>query len=370
MKKLKKSAIFLTLLIIFVALSGLQGVRAQDITDENIFADIAEEVDSGVVKIITQHEVPESRQHPFYNDPFFEHFFEDRAPRQEEPESRKREGYGSGFIVSEDGYVVTNEHVISEAEDIEVEIKGLDEPLEGEVVWSDYGYDLAVLKIDTDTELTPLPLGDSSSIRPGDWAIAIGNPFGFEHTVTTGVISALERPVDIPTEGGQVRTYRNLIQLDAAINPGNSGGPLLNIDGEVVGINTAVSSQGQGIGFAIPINEISDIVEELKSTGEIVRPWLGIVYREIEEEYLDHFDLSDTDGAIITEVVPDSPADEAGLQVYDVIKEIDKEPIKDLEDVREIINEKDVGDEILIRIVRNGSTDIITAEIGERPNRM
>lgn len=374
MKKFRKSLLIFTLLIFVTMLTaGLQEVKAQDITDENIFADIAEEVDSGVVKITTYHEVESRRQHPFFNDPFFEYFFEDQFedqnPREEEPETRRQEGYGSGFIVSEDGYIVTNEHVITSAEDIEVSIKGFEEPLTGEVIWADSSYDLAVLKVETDKELNPVNLGDSDKIRPGDWAIAIGNPFGFEHTVTTGVISALGRPIQIPTQNG-TRTYRNLIQLDAAINPGNSGGPLLNIDGEVIGINTAVSQQGQGIGFAIPINEIKDVVEELKATGEVVQPWLGIVYGPLDQEAEKYFDLEDQKGVLIHEVMDDSPAAEADLQPYDVIREVNEQEIEDMEDVRDIIDDTEVGEQIPIRIIREGSSQIVFVEIGKKPSQL
>jgi S1-C subfamily serine protease len=213
-------------------------------------------------------------------------------------------------------------------------------------------------------------LGNSDIIRPGDWAIAIGNPFGFEHTVTTGVISALGRPIQIPTSGGQLRTYKNLIQTDAAINPGNSGGPLLNLNGEVIGINTAVSTQGQGIGFAIPINEVKNVVDDLKTKGEIIRPWLGVSVGKISPEIQEYFNLDSNKGAIILDVYPDSPADKAGLKTYDIIKEIDQAEIENPNDVVNKINEKGINERILIRVLRDGETELLFARIGRKPNKL
>lgn len=337
------------------------------ITEGNFFADIAAKVDSGVVKIttITKRENSDI-QNPLYEDPFFRYFFGDQLP--DIPENI--EGYGSGFVVTKKGFIVTNEHVIHNADEIKVKFNNLDKAVPAEVIWSDYNLDLAIIKVDENENLKPISLGDSKNIRPGDWAIAIGNPFGFEHTVTTGVISALGRPIKIPTSEGQLRTYKNLIQTDAAINPGNSGGPLLNMEGEVIGINTAVSSQGQGIGFAIPVNEVKGIVEDLKTKGEIVQPWLGISVGQISTEVQEYFNLEDDKGAIILDVFPDSPADRAGLKTYDIIKEIDQKEIENPDDVVEIISEKEIDKRILIKVIRDGETEILFARIGKKPNKM
>ena len=348
-----------------------QELQSQSVYQTNYFADIAEKVDNGVVKVTTTVKTSGSQQMPeMFNDPYFKFFFGDRfqAPEQQ---PRERKGLGSGFIVSEDGYIVTNQHVIEDADEIEVAINGIEDPVPAEVAWSDFSLDLAVLKVDPakiDQELSPLKMGDSSKIRPGDWAIAIGNPLGFEHTVTVGVISALGRPIQIPTDDRQVRTYQNLIQLDAAINPGNSGGPLLNNQGEVIGINTAVSRAGQGIGFAIPVNEIKDIVTELQNTGEVSRPWLGIAFSEITKEVQEYFSLDNQDGVVIIEVYKDSPAEKAGLKAYDIIKEIDQKPVKSTSDVSELIKDKEVGDKIMFKVIRNGQSKIILGRIGEKPN--
>jgi S1-C subfamily serine protease len=311
---------------------------------------------------------------PFFNDPYFKYFFGDQLPSpnenspQNQPPTRK--GYGSGFIVSKDGYIVTNQHVVNNAKNVEVTINGLDKPVPAKIVWSDFSLDLAVLKVDSEKKLTAIKMGNSNNINPGDWAIAIGNPFGFEHTVTTGVISALGRPIQIPTSQGQTRAYSNLIQTDAAINPGNSGGPLLNINGEAVGINTAVSTQGQGIGFAIPINEIKEIIKELKATGEVTRPWLGIYFRSINEDVKDYFSLKNTEGVLVSNVVKGSPADKAGLKPYDIIKEIDKKKIEETDDVSRIINGIKIDEKIMIKVIRNDDSRIIFTRIGKRPEKM
>ena len=346
------------------------------IPGKNIFADIAAKVDAGVVLVTSEIEVQGSTDFFFpFDDPFFRFFFGDNftIPNQQ---PRTQEGYGSGFIVTEDGYVVTNEHVIHNATKIEVTVTGQEEAFPAEVVWSDYVSDLAILKIKADRKFHPIKMGDSDKIRPGDWAIAIGNPFGFEHTVTHGVISALGRPITIPatSSGSRARTYANMILTDAAINPGNSGGPLLNIDGEVIGINTAVSLQGQGIGFAIPINEVKSIVKALQEDGEIIQPWLGIYYGEmtsrLKEEYKAYFNLSEINGVVIGRVIKDSPADKAGLRANDIITRIDGEQINNIDDVKKIIESKKIGDKIRIDIIRNGYSQMIFAEIGKRPNQL
>jgi len=367
---------FLVLFILTTLLSPTiyaQNEAAQEekekifITENNFFADIAAKVDSGVVKITTTTKrTSEQMQNPLLEDPFFRYFFGDQLP--DLPENI--EGYGSGFIVTEEGFIVTNQHVIQGADEIKVNLNGLEKSVPAEIIWSDYNLDLAVIKIDVDQNLEAIPLGNSDIIRPGDWAIAIGNPFGFEHTVTTGVISALGRPIQIPTSGGQLRTYKNLIQTDAAINPGNSGGPLLNLNGEVIGINTAVSTQGQGIGFAIPINEVKNVVDDLKTKGEIIRPWLGVSVGKISPEIQEYFNLDSNKGAIILDVYPDSPADKAGLKTYDIIKEIDQAEIENPNDVVNKINEKGINERILIRVLRDGETELLFARIGRKPNKL
>ncbi len=363
-----KTLLMITFSIVLIGLIST-GVAAQEegqdtVRPNNIFSEIASEVDSGVVKVTSKIEVSNGNMPYYYDEEFYEYFFGEQLPEQQ---PRVREGYGSGFVVTEDGYIITNEHVVHNAKEINVTINGFEEPIPAEQVWADYSLDLAILKVEVDKSLNPIPLGNSNELKPGNWTIAIGNPFGLSHTVTTGVISALGRPIQIPTNRGPSRTYKNLIQTDAAINPGNSGGPLLNINGEVIGINTAVSRRGQGIGFAIPINEVKGYIDDLKTKGEIRRPWLGIVYGPVTDKVQSYFKLDNKQGVMVHEVIKDSPAAEAGLQQYDIIKEIDEKPIKNIDEISNIIDNNGIGETIMIKIIRDGSSEILFAEIGKKP---
>jgi S1-C subfamily serine protease len=372
MKKIKSFPKSLLLLITVALLVGLISTGTLAQSDEspspkqisNQFSKIAEQVDPGVVKVTSKIKVQDGQLPYYYDEDFYEYFFGEQLPEQQ---PKVREGYGSGFVISEDGYVITNEHVVHNASEINITINGFEEPVPAEVVWAEYDLDLAILKVDVEQDLNPIPLGDSSALEPGNWVIAIGNPFGLSHTVTTGVVSALGRPIQVPTQGGPSRTYKNLIQTDAAINPGNSGGPLLNIDGEVIGINTAVSARGQGIGFAIPINEVKGYIEDLKTDGEIKRPWLGIVYGPVTDQVQSYFELENKNGVMVHRVMEESPAAAAGIQQYDIIKEIDKQSIKELDDVSQIINDTEIGDTVMIKVIREGTSEILFAEIAKKP---
>ncbi|MFW6035037.1 MAG: S1C family serine protease [Halothermotrichaceae bacterium] len=350
-------------------------VNPSNITNSNVFADIAEKVDPGVVLVSTKIETESNHQGPQeFNDQFdeflYKYFFGDQFSFPDQP--RVREGFGSGFIVSESGYIVTNEHVVNNASDIEVTIKGFEEPLSAEIVWSDFNMDLAIIQVDTDKKLNPLPMGNSDQLEPGDWAVAIGNPFGFEHTVTTGVISALGRPITVGLQ--EKRSYSNLIQTDAAINPGNSGGPLLNLQGEVIGINTAVSTQGQGIGFAIPVNEVKTFVKDLKEDGEIIRPWIGILPGQftgnLKERYEAYYGLDNINGIIVEKVISDSPAAEAGLRTNDIITKINGTEIKEVNDVYKTVNKYESGETIKVEVIRDGNSKLIFIKVGKRPAKL
>ena len=332
----------------------------------NIIADISEEVADSVVLVSTERDVQVARRHPFYDDPIFRFFFPDHFREEEEREEIRR-GSGTGFIVSEEGHIVTNQHVIEGSDRIYVTMRNDEENYSASVIWADYSLDLAVLKIEDTPDLQPIKLGDSDQIRQGDWAIAIGNPYGFEHTVTIGVIGALGRPIEVPTERGQIRRYSNLIQTDAAINPGNSGGPLLNIQGEVVGINTAVATRAQGIGFAIPINEVKFALEEIREYGRVSLPWLGIYYQTVTPQMQEYFQLSRSEGIIVMDVVADSPAEAAGLKPYDIILEVNREPVSSTEDFARSIRETEVGERIMLRVLRDGSPRLLFATIDQRP---
>jgi Do/DeqQ family serine protease len=324
--------------------------------------DIVTKTGPAVVKIETQVQVTQrQRINPYFNDPFFREFFGDQqiVPKQQSIQK----GMGSGFIISKDGYILTNEHVIDGADKITVTVNGYSTPFTAQLVGYDYDKDLAVLKIKTDKDLPTLPLGKSENILVGDWVIAIGNPYGLDHTVTVGVISAKGRPVNI-----EDRHYENLLQTDTSINPGNSGGPLLNLSGEVVGINTAVNAQAQGIGFAIPTSTVQAILQDLMKNGQVIRPWLGVYLQPITKELADYFGLKNTDGVIVSSVAPGGPAEKAGLQRGDVILEFNKKPVKSQDDLVNLVQKTKVGDKIVLVVFRDGSSNFVEVTIEAKKN--
>ncbi|NLC08073.1 MAG: PDZ domain-containing protein, partial [Syntrophomonadaceae bacterium] len=251
---------------------------------------------------------------------------------------------------------------VSDATEISVTAIGFNDPIPAKVVGADHELDLAVLKLETNQEMPYIALGDSDSIRAGEWVIAIGNPYGLDHTVTAGVISALGRPVQI-----EDRFYRNLIQTDAAINPGNSGGPLLNLAGEVIGINTAVNAEAQGIGFAIPINTAKEVLDDLINKGKVIRPYIGVYMQQVTSEIAHYLDLPDLQGAFISEVIPNSPAHKAGLRSRDVIRRIDDQVVTNPEDLRQKLKNHQAGDKVVLEIYREKQTHKITVTLGEQP---
>ncbi|NPV89336.1 MAG: PDZ domain-containing protein [Firmicutes bacterium] len=296
---------------------------------------------------------------PFFDDPFFREFFGNPRVR---PQTQVNYGIGTGFLITPEGHIVTNEHVVKSASTIEVTVNGMDKPLPAIVVGSDHELDLAVIKIDAGKTLPQLSLGDSGGLRPGDWVIAIGNPFGLDHTVTTGVVSALGRPVSV-----EDRIYRNLIQTDAAINPGNSGGPLLNLQGQVVGINTAVNAQAQGIGFAIPVNTAKEVLDDLINKGRISRPWMGISTQAITPDIASSAKLPDLKGVVIIGVEPGSPAAQANLSAKDIIRKIDGQPVQGPDDFTSEVRKRKVGDQVRLEIIRDGRTIEAVVILGEQP---
>ncbi len=326
-------------------------VQKNFFSDTDIIADIVEEISPSVVHITTKVEektVQNPRQF-FFEDEFFRHFFgfEQRGNNfQKPPIGRKSVGTGSGTIISEDGYILTNYHVVQNASEITVKTKDNKE-YKAKLVGKDRYSDLAVIKI-KEKGLTPAKLSDSSKIRPGQWAIAVGSPHGLDHTVTLGIISAVRR--DVP----QLSNV-SFIQTDAAINPGNSGGPLLNIHGEVVGINTAIIGSAQNIGFAIPVNTAKKIVEQLKSGEPIGHPWLGVAMSPVTEELAKALGIpSDTEGVVLSRVMRGSPADVHGLQPGDVLQRIDGKKFNDPKAVQEEIKSRKVGDTINVQVLRDG----------------
>lgn len=278
----------------------------------------------------------------------------------QQPQEQK--GTGTGFIIDANGYILTNQHVIDGASKVAVKLLNQKQSYPARVVGQDHDLDLALLKIDA-SNLPVISLGDSDVMRIGESVIAIGNPYGLDHTVTTGVVSAKGRPITISD-----RSYRNLIQTDAAINPGNSGGPLINMQGQVIAINTAVSTTAQGIGFAIPINTAKNVIQDLMDDGKVTRAYLGIGMTEITNESASQLNIDpSTQGVVITQIASGSPASKAGLKVGDILTSIDGKPMNSASKVQEYIQSLPVGQSVAIGVLRGGLPLNLNATLNEKP---
>lgn len=328
-------------------------------------ADLVEVMKPSVVNISTTSVVKprhfrQMPQSPFgENDPFeefFKRFFGNNPQRE-----YKQRGLGSGFIISEDGYVVTNNHVVEKADDISIILENGDS-YEAKVIGKDTKTDLAVIKFEPEGKLQAVKFGNSDNLRIGEWVIAIGNPFGLGYTVTAGIVSAKGRSLGLGV-------YDDFIQTDASLNPGNSGGPLFNLKGEVVGVNTAIVARGQGIGFAIPINMADFVIEQLKQGGKVVRGWLGIYVQKLTPEIASSMNLKEDEGALVSDVTPGSPAEKAGIKRGDVIVEFDGEKIDDVTDLTTLSAVTPPGKEATIKLVRDGKTSEVTVKLGETPEQ-
>lgn len=345
---------------------GATTAALETVVRPDTIAQIVSSASPAVVKINTYAKANSRSRSGMSND-IFDYFF-GNGQRQQPNTGNQRQtlGMGSGFIFDKEGYILTNEHVINGADEIEVEVQGYAEPLKAKLLGSEYSLDLAVLKIEKQSgkEFDMLQLGSSDDINVGDWVVAIGNPYGFDHTVTVGVLSAKERPIDIRDTQG-TREYNHLLQTDASINPGNSGGPLLNLQGQVIGINTAVSSQAQGIGFAIPTSTVTSVLENLKNNVKIPIPYIGVNIQNVPEEWVEALKLDNTEGTIIASVVQGSPAAMADLQPRDVITEVNGTKVKDTEQFRDTIKSLKVGDNVTLTVRRNGQTLKTVVTVGD-----
>ncbi|MCF7887045.1 MAG: Do family serine endopeptidase [Candidatus Omnitrophica bacterium] len=369
---MKKIIIILILVVCSVPTSFSAGVSEL----EKATIKVAEDVGKSVVSISSV--IKEKIGEQFYfsspfegdtNDPF-QRFFEDffQTPPQRE---YKRIGLGSGLIIKKDGYILTNAHVISRATDIKVKLSDGRE-FNAKITGSDLKSDLAVIKIESD-DLPVANLGDSSKLKIGNWVIAIGNPFGFaienpEPTITVGVISALKRY--LPALGIRKTGYDNLIQTDAAINPGNSGGPLVNLKGEVVGVNVAILTRTggyQGLGFAIPINKTKRIIDKLVEGQEVLYGWLGVNIQDLNQDLRNYFNIKKREGVIAVKVYQDSPAQRGGLKEGDLILAYNQKPIQTTRDLVRMVIETEVGQKANLLILRNGKEKNINVKIGKKP---
>lgn len=294
---------------------------------------------------------PFGKNDPFWD--FFEKFFGDEFSQRD----LKQRSLGSGFIINPDGYIITNNHVIEGADRVTVRLAD-ERTFSAEIIGRDPKTDLALIKIHSLLNLPSLTLGDSDSISVGDWVVAIGNPFGLNHTVTAGIVSAKGRVIG-------AGPYDDFIQTDASINPGNSGGPLLNINGEVVGINTAIVASGQGIGFAIPSNMAKEIIPQLKDKRRVVRGWLGVAVQRMTPELARSFGLTEQKGALVGDVFADSPAYQSGIKHGDVIIEFDGTKIEEMADLPRIVANTPVGKKVTLKVIREGKEQVLTATITE-----
>jgi serine protease Do len=328
------------------------------------FADLAERLKPAVVNISTTKTFRTGRGGPFrtpfdryfWGDDFFERFFGDIPQRE-----FKQKSLGSGFIISHDGYIFTNNHVVEQADKILVKLSTGKE-YEAKVIGKDAKTDLALIKIKQIESLPVAEIGDSDKLRVGDWVLAIGNPFGLEQTVTAGIVSAKGRVIG-------AGPYDNFIQTDASINPGNSGGPLFNMEGKVVGINTAIVAQGQGIGFAIPVNMAKNILPDLKSKGKVTRGWLGISVQDVTEDIAKNLKLKDNSGALISEVFKGDPADKGGMRAGDLITEVNGKKIKDTHELLLTIASFPVGEKIEVKALRDGEEKTFHVVVTERKDQ-
>jgi serine protease Do len=349
-----------TLLVmgIIVLLGSIAWAAPVILENSNIVADIVEKISPAVVNIdtltITTFRSPLA---PFFSDPFFRRFFGDIPELERQIPQR---GIGTGFVFRSDGYILTNEHVVRGASQIKVTfIDGKE--YEGKVVGSDPLTDIAVVKIDA-SNLPTIPLGDSDKARVGEFVIAIGNPYGLSHTVTVGVLSAKGRPISAGDSG---REYENFLQTDAAINPGNSGGPLLNLNGEVIGINTAILPYAQGIGFAIPINMAKSILDQLITKGKVTRAWLGVYIQDLTPEMAEKFGLPEPKGALVADVSKGGPAEKAGIKRGDVILKVDDKEITSVSELQTRIRSHLPGDRVRLELWRDRKSMIVEATLGE-----
>jgi serine protease Do len=387
-KRSKVKSITLMMMSLVIALVPTSPTFAQSSTKaakelSSAFSAAAKEAMPAVVSIKVKKAIeanPMTFGTPFgYNDPFeqfgddfLRKFFGDRLPPQQQQQQRQtprkyyEEGLGSGFIISKDGYILTNNHVVGDVDKITVELQDGRKFENAKLIGTDPDTEVALIKIDGDN-FPVLPMGNSDKIEIGDWVIAIGNPFNLNETVTVGVISAVGR------SNVHIAAYEDFIQTDAAINPGNSGGPLINLDGQVIGINTAIYSQSggyMGIGFAIPINMARNIEQQLKNHGKVTRGYLGIYGQDLTPDMAKLLQLKNNQGVIVASVEPGSPADKAGLKSHDVLLEMSGKKIESYDSFRNEVAMLKPDSRVTFLVSRNGDTDEITVKLAERPTEV
>lgn len=351
----------------FMLLPNVEAKTETSLIAPGSFSDLAARVSSAVVNIRTVKTIkgggrvfrqfrpgPHGKDDPFHD--FFDKFFGEKDQR----EFRQR-SLGSGFVIDKKGFIATNNHVIENADKIKVKLKDGKE-FDAEIVGRDPNTDLALIKIESPNSLPVIELGDSNILKVGEWVVAIGSPFGLEHTVTAGIVSAKGRVIGSGP-------YDDFIQTDASINPGNSGGPLIDMAGKVVGINTAIIASGQGIGFAVPINMAKQIIEQLKESGEVSRGWLGVEIQPLSDEMAEYYGIKDRKGALVVKTFPDDPAYKAGIRSKDIIIELNGMTIENSRDLTRKIAEIPVGSTAEIKVLRGGKPKTFEVVIAKRDDK-
>ena len=352
-------------LLSLMAVVVSQTALAQSLPD---FTELVEEASPAIVNISTTQKTKRSNGHPPFNIPdmpenapfkdFFDKFF---RPEEDGIEEHDARSLGSGFIISDDGYVITNNHVVKDADEIIVRLSDRRE-FKAEIIGTDHYSDIALLKIDAG-DLPVVRIGDSNKLKVGEWVLAIGSPFGFEHTVTAGIVSAKGR--SLPREN-----YVPFIQTDVAINPGNSGGPLFNMDGEVVGVNSQIYSRTggfMGLSFAVPMSMAMDVVDQIRKKGHVTRGWLGVLIQDVTRELAESFGMKHPKGALVAKVIDDSPAEKAGFKTGDIILSFDGKSIPRSSDLPPLVGRSEVNKPYSVKILRNGKYKTLTVKIGELP---
>ncbi len=367
MSLLKKAGSVFVLVLAFAG--SLQAGKLPDFTDlvENaskavVNISTTQKVKSGGMQLPEGIEIPNLPEDSPFND-LFKHFFGEQGGGGAPQPPREAKSLGSGFIISKDGYVLTNNHVVKDADEVIVRLADRRE-LKAEVVGTDDRSDVALLKIDADN-LPVAKIGKSEDLKVGEWVLAIGSPFGFDYSATAGIVSALGRA--LPREN-----YVPFIQTDVAINPGNSGGPLFNLDGEVVGVNSQIYSRTggyMGLSFSIPIEVAMDVASQLKTNGKVSRGWLGVLIQDVTLDLAESFGMSKPQGALIAKVMPDSPAQEAGLQVGDVVLAFNGKDIDRSSSLPPVVGSTPVGKRVPIKIMRNKRTQTLWIKLGELPDK-
>ena len=343
--------------IMFTA--GLQASKSAPRMVPDNFSALAEQVGPAVVNIqVEKSNKGEEAMRQFEGSPFGDERFKDFFGKQMPPHERRQGGLGTGFIIEKSGYIITNNHVVENADAIKVKLKD-EREFDAEIIGRDPHTDLALIKVAAKGELPTVPLGSSADLSVGEWVVAIGNPFGLENTVTAGIVSAKGRVIGSGP-------YDDFIQTDASINPGNSGGPLLNLSGEVVGVNTAILAQGHGIGFAIPIDMAKTIVAQLKETGAVTRGWLGVSVQDLKGDLANYYGVEERGGVLVAEVVDGEPADKAGIKTKDVILKVNGEKISSSRELTTKTAGLAVGDKARITVLRGGEELTLPVTVGRR----